>query len=151
MTTPSRPALTEVQRERYARHLRLPEVGESGQRTLLASAVRVRGCGRAAETATVYLVAAGVGRVIIEPKLFLRLAPRLARLNDDSGVTTAGTFDLAIDPAPADRRAAGAMSALGAVFALTRGGDGAPVVLGAATNLPLMWREDPIEVTRWHE
>jgi TusA-related sulfurtransferase len=55
--------LTRDELLRYARQVVLPEVGEAGQRRLLAGAVAVGGRGPTARTADVYLRAAGVGRV----------------------------------------------------------------------------------------
>jgi molybdopterin/thiamine biosynthesis adenylyltransferase/rhodanese-related sulfurtransferase len=54
-------ALTDAQRERYSRHILLPEVGETGQAKLLQSKVLLLGAGGLGSPAIMYLAAAGVG------------------------------------------------------------------------------------------
>ncbi|MEG2805578.1 molybdopterin-synthase adenylyltransferase MoeB [Stenotrophomonas sp.] len=51
--------------ERYSRHLLLPQVGVTGQTTLLASRVLVLGAGGLGAPASFYLAAAGVGHLRI--------------------------------------------------------------------------------------
>jgi molybdopterin/thiamine biosynthesis adenylyltransferase/rhodanese-related sulfurtransferase len=51
--------------DRYSRHLRLPEVGVEGQRTLEASCVLMIGAGGLGSPAAFYLAAAGVGHLRI--------------------------------------------------------------------------------------
>jgi molybdopterin/thiamine biosynthesis adenylyltransferase/rhodanese-related sulfurtransferase len=51
--------------DRYSRHLRLPEVGEAGQRKLESARVVVLGAGGLGSPAAFYLAAAGVGTLVM--------------------------------------------------------------------------------------
>lgn len=53
--------LSSEQRDRYKRHVLLPEVGEAGQQRLLESKVLLLGAGGLGSPAAMYLAAAGVG------------------------------------------------------------------------------------------
>jgi len=55
--------LSDAQRNRYQRHLLLPEIGLSGQQKLLDSKVLVLGAGGLGSPASIYLAAAGVGTI----------------------------------------------------------------------------------------
>jgi adenylyltransferase/sulfurtransferase len=62
------PPLSAEERQRYARHLSVPGVGEEGQRRLKAASVLLIGCGGLGSPAALYLAAAGVGRIgLVDP------------------------------------------------------------------------------------
>ncbi|HEY7197871.1 MAG TPA: molybdopterin-synthase adenylyltransferase MoeB [Gaiellaceae bacterium] len=56
-------SLAEEQRRRYSRHLLIPEVGEEGQMKLLESRVLLIGAGGLGSPASLYLAAAGIGKL----------------------------------------------------------------------------------------
>ena len=58
-----RAQLSAEQKERYRRHLIIPEVGESGQQKLLAAKVLLMGAGGLGSPAALYLAAAGAGTI----------------------------------------------------------------------------------------
>jgi molybdopterin/thiamine biosynthesis adenylyltransferase/rhodanese-related sulfurtransferase len=55
--------LSPEQRSRYSRHLLIPEVGETGQQKLLDAKVLLIGAGGLGSPASLYLTAAGIGRL----------------------------------------------------------------------------------------
>jgi adenylyltransferase/sulfurtransferase len=60
--------LSSDNKRRYARHIVLPEIGQTGQEKLLASKVLVIGAGGLGSAAIAYLAASGIGHIgIIEP------------------------------------------------------------------------------------
>ena len=59
--TDSPPQLTDAQRDRYSRHILLPEVGEAGQAKLLKAKVLLIGAGGLGAPSSLYLAAAGIG------------------------------------------------------------------------------------------
>ncbi len=67
-TPPEESKLSAANRSRFARPLRLPEVGEAGQAQLRAASVLVVGAGGLGSSALLHLAASGVGRIgIVDP------------------------------------------------------------------------------------
>jgi molybdopterin/thiamine biosynthesis adenylyltransferase/rhodanese-related sulfurtransferase len=56
-------SLSPAKRTRYSRHLLIPEIGEQGQLKLLDSRILIIGAGGLGSPASLYLAAAGVGRL----------------------------------------------------------------------------------------
>jgi molybdopterin/thiamine biosynthesis adenylyltransferase/rhodanese-related sulfurtransferase len=82
-------SLTPEQRNRYARHLLLPEVGVAGQQTLLDAKVLLIGAGGLGSPAALYLAAAGVGTlgiidmdVVDESNLQRQILHNMDRIGD---------------------------------------------------------------------
>ncbi|MGN6695631.1 MAG: molybdopterin-synthase adenylyltransferase MoeB [Aquihabitans sp.] len=82
-------SLTADQRNRYKRHLLLPEVGETGQAKLLDSKVLLLGAGGLGSPAALYLAAAGVGTlgiidmdVVDESNLQRQILHNMDRIGD---------------------------------------------------------------------
>ena len=55
--------LNNKDRERYARHLSVPEIGEEGQVLLKSASVIIIGMGGLGSASSIYLAAAGIGRI----------------------------------------------------------------------------------------
>ena len=82
-------SLTADQRNRYKRHLLLPEVGETGQQKLLDAKVLLLGAGGLGSPAALYLAAAGVGTlgiidmdVVDESNLQRQILHNMDRIGD---------------------------------------------------------------------
>jgi hypothetical protein len=95
--------LDDAQVERYSRQLILQEIGPRGQARLMQSRVAVTVTGPAAERATAYLAAAGIGTLALPPALHTLVDPahRGVRieplaLHAAPGLAVPGPFDAAL-------------------------------------------------------
>jgi len=57
--------MTPEQAERYARHIRLPQIGEKGQQAILDASALIVGVGGLGSPAAMYLAAAGIGKLVL--------------------------------------------------------------------------------------
>src|SRR5262245_37994518 len=86
--------LTDEQIERYSRQIVLPQVGGRGQQQLLAAMVLLSGAPAVVETAGRYLVAAGLGRLIlVVVENGEELATLLRESNDDCRIDCIDNLD----------------------------------------------------------
>ena len=92
-------ALTAEQRERYSRHLLVPEIGLEGQLKLLDARVLLLGAGGLGSPAALYLAAAGVGTIgIVDNDVvdLSNLQRQVAHSNDRIGVPKVDSAEIAI-------------------------------------------------------
>ena len=85
--------LTAEQRNRYQRHLLLPEVGEPGQLKLLQSKVLLLGAGGLGSPAALYLAAAGVEVEVLDLPGMIHGFFGLSPIFDDAGGAVARVAD----------------------------------------------------------
>src|SRR3954451_12547447 len=92
-------ALSPEQRERYSRHLLIPEIGLEGQMKLLDAKVLLLGAGGLGSPAALYLAAAGVGTLgIVDNDVvdLSNLQRQVAHSNDRIGVPKVESTEIAI-------------------------------------------------------
>jgi molybdopterin/thiamine biosynthesis adenylyltransferase/rhodanese-related sulfurtransferase len=92
-------SLTGEQRERYSRHLLIPEIGLEGQMKLLDSKVLLLGAGGLGSPAALYLAAAGVGTLgIVDNDVvdLSNLQRQVAHSNDRIGVPKVDSAEIAV-------------------------------------------------------
>jgi sulfur-carrier protein adenylyltransferase/sulfurtransferase len=93
-------ALTGEQRERYSRHLLIPEIGLEGQLKLLDSKVLLLGAGGLGSPAALYLAAAGVGTLGIvdnDAVDLSNLQRQVAHKNDRIGMPKVDSAEISIN------------------------------------------------------
>jgi molybdopterin/thiamine biosynthesis adenylyltransferase/rhodanese-related sulfurtransferase len=132
-------SLTAEQRNRYQRHLLMPEVGEEGQLKLLNARVLLLGAGGLGSPAALYLAAAGVGTigivdmdVVDDSNLQRQILHNIDRVGDrkvDSAKKTLTLINPEVNVVTYDTR-------LGADNILQILGEGWDVVIDGADNFP---------------
>src|SRR5438105_3776974 len=98
--------LTAEQRERYSRHLLLPEVGIDGQQKLLDAKVLLLGAGGLGSPAALYLAAAGVGTlgIVDNDEVDLsNLQRQVIHTNERIGVPKVDSAEMTINALTPDR------------------------------------------------
>jgi molybdopterin/thiamine biosynthesis adenylyltransferase/rhodanese-related sulfurtransferase len=130
--------LSPEQRNRYQRHLLLPEVGDSGQQKLLESKMLLLGAGGLGSPAALYLAAAGVGTlgiidmdVVDASNLQRQILHNIDRVGDrkvDSAKKTLTALNPDVDVATYDVRL-GADNVLDVI-------DGYDVIVDGTDNFP---------------
>jgi hypothetical protein len=95
--------LDDAQVERYSRQLILQEIGPRGQARLMQSRVAITVTGPAAERATAYLAAAGIGTLALPPALHTLVDPAHSDVRIEAlvlhavpGLAVPGPFDAAL-------------------------------------------------------
>jgi sulfur-carrier protein adenylyltransferase/sulfurtransferase len=132
-------SLTPEQRNRYQRHLLLPEVGDEGQLKLLNARVLLLGAGGLGSPAAMYLAAAGVGTlgivdmdVVDDSNLQRQILHNVDRVGDrkvDSAKKTLTLLNPEVDVVTYDTR-------LGADNVMQILGEGWDVIIDGADNFP---------------
>jgi molybdopterin/thiamine biosynthesis adenylyltransferase len=92
-------SFTDNERERYARHILLKEVGGPGQQRLKAATVAIMGVGGLGSPAALYLAAAGVGRLRLiddDDVSLSNLQRQIAFTGDDIGMPKVASASEAI-------------------------------------------------------
>ena len=140
------------QRERYSRHLLIPEVGEKGQLQLLDSSILMIGAGGLGSPAALYLAAAGVGRlgivdddVVDESNLqrqVLHSTARLGELKARSAKRTLEELNPDVDVVTIEERITS--ENVDAIFA-----QGWDVIVDGADNFPTRYLLNDAAV--WHD
>ncbi len=130
--------LSGEQRSRYARHLRLPEVGVAGQEQLLSSRVLLVGAGGLGSPVALYLAAAGVGTigiidddVVDATNLQRQVVHRLDRVGEakvESARSTIGALnpDVKVEPYRQRLEAANAVHVISSYDLVVDGADNFP-------------------------
>jgi molybdopterin/thiamine biosynthesis adenylyltransferase/rhodanese-related sulfurtransferase len=143
--------LTPEQRQRYSRHLLIPEVGEDGQQRLLDARVLLVGAGGLGSPASLYLAAAGVGTlgivdadVVDESNLQRQIVHSTDRLGEPKAESARRTLE-ALNP---DVRVVPFQERLTSENVDRILGEGWDVIVDGADNFPTRYLVNDASV--WH-
>src|SRR3954462_1109024 len=144
-------ALTPQQRSRYSRHLLIPEVGETGQLTLLDSRILLIGAGGLGSPSSLYLAAAGVGTLGIvdddavdETNLQRQIVHPTARLGEPKAESAKRTLE-ALNPDVTVKTFQERLTSENVDRIL---GEGWDVIVDGADNFPTRYLLNDVSV--WH-
>ncbi len=144
-------SLDAAKRQRYSRHILIPEVGEEGQLKLLDSRVLLIGAGGLGSPAALYLAAAGVGRIGIvdddrvdESNLQRQVAHSTSRLGEWKAESAKRTIE-ELNP---DVEAIPYLERLTSENVERILGDGWDVIVDGADNFPTRYLVNDAAV--WH-
>lgn len=145
-------SLDAAKRQRYSRHLLIPEVGEEGQLKLLDSRVLLIGAGGLGSPAALYLAAAGIGRIGIvdddrvdESNLQRQIAHSLQTLGEWKAESAKATIE-ALNP---DVEVIPYLERLTSENVDRILGDGWDVIVDGADNFPTRYLVNDAAV--WHD
>jgi molybdopterin/thiamine biosynthesis adenylyltransferase/rhodanese-related sulfurtransferase len=145
-------SLDAAQRQRYSRHLLIPEVGEEGQLKLLDSRILLIGAGGLGSPASLYLAAAGVGRlgivdddVVDASNLQRQIAHSTERLGDSKAESAKRTIQ-ALNPDVEVRAYRERLTSENIDRILADGWD---VIVDGADNFPTRYLVNDASV--WHD
>jgi molybdopterin/thiamine biosynthesis adenylyltransferase/rhodanese-related sulfurtransferase len=133
--------LSPEQRERYSRHLLIPEIGLEGQQKLLESKVLLLGAGGLGSPAALYLAAAGVGTLgLVDNDVvdLSNLQRQVAHSNDRIGVPKVDSAEIAIKEINPDVNVVKYQTRLDAsnIMEIIEGYD---VIVDGADNFPIRY------------
>jgi sulfur-carrier protein adenylyltransferase/sulfurtransferase len=145
-------SLAPAQRARYGRHLLIPEVGEEGQLRLLDARVLLIGAGGLGSPASLYLAAAGVGRLgIVDDDVVdaSNLQRQIVHSTDRLGEPKVDSARRTIEALNPDVDVVGYRERLTSENVDRILGDGWDVIVDGADNFPTRYLVNDASV--WHD
>jgi sulfur-carrier protein adenylyltransferase/sulfurtransferase len=139
-------------RARYSRHLLIPEVGEAGQLKLLDSKVLLIGAGGLGSPASLYLAAAGVGRIgIVDADVVdeSNLQRQIVHSTDSLGEPKVGSAKRAIEALNPDVQVVAYQERLTSENIERILADGWDLIVDGADNFPTRYLVNDASV--WHD